>query len=75
MTEDKAAATKVVTVRLPYADAERAEFVARVANISVNDVFRRALDEYFDCLRKDTDFTTRAKAQLARESEIASQFV
>jgi hypothetical protein len=68
-------AIKVVTVRLPQTDAERAEFVARVQGISVNDVFRRALEGYLDTLRLDREFSARAKAQLARDNEIAGQLV
>lgn len=66
---------KVVTVRLPQDDAGRAEFVARVEGISVNEVFRRALEGYLNTLRADADFVARARAQLARDSEIAGQLV
>ena len=66
---------KVVTVRLPHDDAGRAEFVARVEGISVNEVFRRALEGHFDALRADADFVGRARAQLARDNEIAGLLV
>lgn len=71
----RAKAVKVVTVRLPHDDADRAEFIARVEGISVNEVFRRALEAYVDTLRTDHDFIARAKAQLARDNEIAGQLV
>jgi hypothetical protein len=75
MTDSSAKSTKVITVRLPHDDAGRAEFVARVEGISVNEVFRRALEEYLGTLRADSDFVTRAKALLARDNEIAGQLV
>jgi hypothetical protein len=75
MTESTGRSTKVITVRLPHDDAGRAEFVARVEGISVNEVFRRALDGYLGTLRADPDFVTRAKAQLARDNKIAGQLV
>jgi len=75
MTEKKADGVKVVTVRLPHDDAGRADFVARVEGISVNDVFRRALEDYLTALRADQEFVARAKAMVARENEIAGQLV
>ena len=66
---------KVITVRLPQDDAGRAEFVARVEGISVNEVFRRAFEGYLDTLRADADFVARARAQMARDREIAGQLV
>jgi hypothetical protein len=74
-SKNQKSVTKVITVRLPQIDAERAELVARVAGVSVNDVFRRALDCYFATLRLDEDFVSRAQARLARESEIVSELV
>ena len=75
MTQSKQTAPKVITVRLPQDEACRAEFVARVEGISVNDVFRRALDQYLSVLRADADFVTRTKAELAREAAIVKQLV
>ncbi len=84
MTEGKVGASgqsgsggqvKVVTLRLPHEDAERAEFVARVEEISVNDVFRRAFEQYVASLSADPDFVVRAKALIARQNEIANQLV
>jgi hypothetical protein len=54
--------TKVITVRIAPDDAQRAEIAARVDGISVNEVFRRALLEYFERKRADTDFVERAKS-------------
>ncbi len=64
------AAIKVLTVRLPQEEAQRAELVARADGISVNDVFRSALQHYFDLKRADADFMQRARAMLARDSDI-----
>lgn len=75
MTDPKAAATKVVTLRLPQEEAERAEFVARVQDVSVNDVFRRSFEAYVGILRNDPAFVTRAKALLERQKRIASELV
>lgn len=66
---------KVLTVRLPWDEADRVEFIARVAGISVNDVFRRALEQYLTVLRADEDFVARATALLARDRELAKQLV
>lgn len=66
-------AVKTVTVRMPLDEASRAEFVARVAETSVNEVFRQALEHYFDGLRNDEDFVARAQALLARDNAIAKQ--
>lgn len=61
---------KVITLRIAPDDAQRAEMVARVEDISVNEVFRRALLHYFDLKRTDADFVERAKAMVARDAEI-----
>jgi hypothetical protein len=61
---------KVITIRIAPDDAQRAEIAARVDGISVNEVFRRALLEYFECKRADEDFVERAKAMVARDAEI-----
>jgi len=66
----KEAKTKVITVRIGSDDAQRAEIAARVDGISVNEVFRRALVEYFERKRADEDFVQRAQAMVARDAEI-----
>jgi hypothetical protein len=66
----KEAKTKVITVRIGLDDAQRAEIAARVDGLSVNEVFRRALVEYFERKRADTDFVERAQAMVARDAEI-----
>ena len=66
----KEAKTKVITVRIGSDDAQRAEIAARVDGISVNEVFRRALLEYFERKREDEDFVARARAMVARDAEI-----
>ena len=75
MSDTAAKGNKVVTVRLPHDDAGRAEFVARVEGISVNELFRRALEGHVETLRADPDFVARARAQLARDNEIAGALV
>lgn len=62
--------TKVITVRVAPDDAQRAEITARVDEISVNEVFRRALLHYFELKRADPDFVERAQAMVARDAEI-----
>ena len=66
----KEAKTKVITLRIGLDDAQRAEIAARVDGLSVNEVFRRALVEYFERKRADTDFVERAQAMVARDAEI-----
>jgi predicted transcriptional regulator len=61
---------KVFTIRVPRDDARRVELVARVQGISVNDLFRQALDSYIAVLKEDDDFVSRAKAQLAQDRNI-----
>jgi predicted transcriptional regulator len=63
-------ALKVITVRIDPEDARRAEIVARTDDMSVNEVFRRALLHYFELKRADSDFVGRARAMLARDAEI-----
>jgi hypothetical protein len=64
---------KVITLRIPPEEAQRAEIVARTEEISVNEVFRRALLHYFELKRADADFVERAKAMLARDAEIVGK--
>lgn len=61
---------KVITVRVDPEDAHRAELVARTEGVSVNEVFRQALLQYFECKRSDKDFVERARTMLARDAEI-----
>jgi predicted transcriptional regulator len=61
---------KVITVRLAPEDAHRAEMVARVDEISVNEVFRQALEHYLALKQADAGFMARAKAMVARDAEI-----
>lgn len=61
---------KVFTVRVPHEDARRVELVARVQGISINDLFRQALDSYIAILKEDDDFVARAKAQLEQDRDI-----
>jgi predicted HicB family RNase H-like nuclease len=64
---------KVITLRIPPEEARRAEIMARADEISVNEVFRRALLHYFELKRADADFVVRVRAMLARDAEIAAE--
>jgi predicted transcriptional regulator len=61
---------KVITLRIPPEEARRAEIIARAEEISVNEVFRRALLHYFELKRADTDFVGRVQAMLAQDAEL-----
>jgi hypothetical protein len=65
-------ATKVITVRVSPDEARRAEIVARTDGVSVNEVFRCALDRYFEWKRNDADFVARARDMVARDAEIVA---
>ena len=64
---------KACTVRLDPEEARAAEIVARTEEISVNEVFRRALQHYFELKRADAAFVKRAKALLAQDAEIVGK--
>lgn len=65
--------TKVITVRVSDEDARKAEIVARVEEISVNEVFRRGLECYFEKKRADAGFAERADAVVARDAELVKE--
>jgi hypothetical protein len=65
--------SRVFTVRLDPREARRVEFVSRVDEVSVNDVFRAALALYIDHKKADPDFMDRVAATLAADADIASQ--
>jgi len=65
--------SRVFTVRLDPTDARRVEFIARVDEESVNDVFRNALAVYIEHKKADADFMARVAATLAADAAIASQ--
>jgi predicted transcriptional regulator len=65
--------SRVFTVRLDQKEARRVEFVARVEEMSVNDVFRQALAFYLEHKKADTEFMERVTATLAADADIASQ--
>jgi hypothetical protein len=70
MTEGK---SKVITVRVSHKEACRADLTARVEEISVNEVFRRALECYIETRRKDPGFVEKAQAIVARDAELVSE--
>ena len=61
------------TVRLDPKEARRVEFVARVDEVSVNDVFRQALAVYIEHKKADAEFMERVAATLAADADIARQ--
>jgi hypothetical protein len=67
MGEHKA---KVITVRVSADEAHKAEIVARVEDISVNEVFRRGLECYLATKRADPGFVEHAQAIIARDAEL-----
>lgn len=64
---------KVITVRVCAEEAQKAEIVARVEEISVNEVFRRGLECYFAKKREDADFRRQAQAVVARDAELVKE--
>jgi predicted transcriptional regulator len=64
---------RVFTVRLDPDDARRVEFIARVDEVSVNDVFRQALGVFVEHKRADAGFMQRVAATLAADAETASE--
>jgi predicted transcriptional regulator len=66
-------AAKVITLRIDPDEARRAELLARAEEISVNEVFRRALLHYIELKRADAEFVRRAKEMIARDAEIVDE--
>ena len=62
--------TKQTTVRLPDELADDTEAVARVKGTSVNALIVDALKNEIERVRKDEDFTNRAKLLLERDREL-----
>ena len=62
--------TKQTTVRLPEDLADEAEAVARVEGTSVNALIVDALTTEIERIRRDEDFTSRAKQLLERDREL-----
>jgi predicted transcriptional regulator len=63
---------RVFTVRLDPTEARRLEFISRVDEVSVNDVFRQALAVFIEHKRGDVEFMARVAATLAADADIAS---
>ena len=61
---------KQTTVRLPEELANEAEAVARVKGTSVNALIVDALKTEIERVRKDKDFTDRAKRLIERDREL-----
>jgi len=62
--------TKQTTVRLPQELADQAEAVARVRGCSVNALIVDSLAAEIERVRKDEDFTARARRLLTRDKEL-----
>jgi len=65
--------SRVFTVRLDPKEARRVEFVSRVEEVSVNDVFRQALAVFIEHKKSDAEFIERVAATLAADADIARQ--
>ena len=65
--------SRVFTVRLDPKEARRVEFVSRVEEVSVNDVFRQALAVFIEHKKADAEFMERVAATLAADADIARQ--
>ena len=61
---------KQTTVRLPEELAAQAEAVARVRGTSVNELIVESLTAEIARVRKDADFTSRARRLLKRDKEL-----
>lgn len=61
---------KQPTVRLPDDLADEAEEVARVKNVSVNQLIIDSLTAEIERVRSDKNFTDRAKALIERNKEL-----
>lgn len=61
---------KQTTVRLPDELAATAEAVARVRGTSINALIIESLAAEIERVRKDKDFTSRAKKLLERDKEL-----
>jgi phosphoserine phosphatase len=64
---------RTFTVRLSPLEGQKVEFIARVDETAVNDVFRQALALLFEHKKADADFMARVAATLAADADIASQ--
>ena len=62
--------TKQTTVRLPEELADDAEAVARINGTSLNALVVDALTAEIERVRRDKDFTNRAKQLLERDKEL-----
>ncbi len=62
--------TKQTTVRIPDELADQAEAVARVQGVSVNALILESLAAEIERVRKDEDFTDRARRLLERDKEL-----
>jgi hypothetical protein len=70
LLHESVAARKQTTVRLPEDLADDAEAVARVRGASVNALIIDALKAEIERVRRDEDFTSRAKRLLERDREL-----
>ncbi len=61
---------KQTTVRLPEELAAEAEAVARVKGMSVNALIIEALQAEIERVRRDENFTSRARELLERDREL-----
>lgn len=62
--------SKQTTVRLPQELADEADAIARVKGTSLNGLIIDSLTAEIERVRRDKNFTKRAKAVLARDQEL-----
>jgi hypothetical protein len=62
--------TKSYTLRLPTAQAEALEVVARADEKSINAEIREAIDRHIDERRKDPAFQARVREFMENQSEV-----
>ena len=62
--------SKQTTVRLPQELADEADAIARVKGTSLNGLIIDSLTAEIERVRRDKNFTKRAKALLARDQEL-----
>lgn len=63
-------ATKMLSLRLPEAQAQDLEMLARVEGVSVNEEIRNAIAERVEAKRADTEFQERLRRLMDQERAV-----
>jgi predicted transcriptional regulator len=61
---------KAMTIRLSAEQADALETVATVAAVPVSDVIRAAIQEHIEARRRDPDFQSGLRDQIARQRRL-----